>query len=95
MAVPFFAVAGFVLATGLMVAPHAFLGSITGNFEARAASNVPTQSPTVTSVSSPLSGSKPGRLAQGSVEISDRNGDWVAVVDAVNMRIDASSPRPY
>jgi hypothetical protein len=52
MAVPFFAVAGFVLATGLMLAPHAFLGSITGNFEARAYSNMPPQSPAaVTSLS--------------------------------------------
>jgi hypothetical protein len=95
MAVPFFAVAGCVLVTGLVVAPHAFLGSITGNFEARAFSNMQPQSPTVTSLSPLLLGSKPGRrLAHGSVDVSDRNGDWMAVVDAVNMRSDASSAAP-
>jgi Bacterial SH3 domain len=94
MAIAFFAVACFVIAIGMMVAPNAFLGSITGKFEARSSSTASTQSPRVTSLSSPLLGSKPERVAKDSVDVSDRNGDWVAVVDAVNMRSNASSAAP-
>jgi hypothetical protein len=94
MAVAFFAVACFVIAIGLMVAPHAFLGSITSKFEAGASSKAPTRSTSVTSLSSPLLGSKPDRVAKDSVDVSARNGDWVAVVDAVNMRSNASSAAP-
>jgi hypothetical protein len=94
MAALFFAVACFVIAIGLMVAPNAFLGSIHSKFEARASSKAPTQGPSITSLSSPLLGSKPERVAKDSVDVSDRSGDWVTVVDAVNMRSNASSAAP-
>jgi hypothetical protein len=58
MAIAFFAVACSVVAIGMIVAPNAFLGSITSKFEARASSKAPTQGPSSTSLSSPLLGDK-------------------------------------
>lgn len=89
--VAFFATAWFVCALGLVFAPHAFLGSIPTQSEARAASNAPTEHLKLTSISSPLLGSKTEVVAQSSMEAVDRNVDWVEVVDAVNMRSGASS----
>jgi hypothetical protein len=94
MAIAFFAVACSVVAIGMIVAPNAFLWSITGKFEARASSKAPTQDPSITSLSSPLLGSKPERVAKDSLDVSDRSGDWVTVVDAVKMRSNPSSAAP-
>jgi uncharacterized protein YgiM (DUF1202 family) len=98
----FFGTAGFVCALGLVFAPYAFLGSITSQSEVRAAFSAPTERtsltsplmPPLTSPSSLLLGSKPEVAAQGFMEGSDRRGNWVEVVDAVNMRSGASSAEP-
>jgi len=87
----FFATAWFVCALGLVFAPHAFLGSIPTQSEARAASNAPTDHSKRASILTPLLGSKPEDIAQNSTEAGDRNVDWVEVLDAVNIRNGASS----
>jgi len=89
--VTFFATACFVCAIGFAVAPPTFLGSVTNKSEVPATSHAPTEHGSVTLPSSPLLGSKPKLLAQGSRDAADRNGDWVEVVDAVNMRSGAAS----
>ena len=90
--VAFFATACFVCAVGLLVAaPYAFVGSIPTQFGAHAASNAPTEHSSLPSPSSSLLGSQPKREVQESLNVADRNSDWVEVVDAVNMRSGASS----
>jgi len=88
--VAFLSTACFVCAIGFVVAPQAFLGSITDKSEVPVTSHAPTEHASVTLPSSPLLGSKPKLLALSS----GRNGDWVEVVDAVNMRSGASSAEP-
>lgn len=88
--VAFFAIACFVCAIGLAVAPYTFVGSIPTQSEARAASNAPTEHSSLSSPSSSLLGSQPKRETQ-ELDVANRNGDWVEVVDAVNMRSGASS----
>jgi len=92
--VAFFATACFVCGVGLVAAPHAFLGSITSKSAVRAASNAPPEHTSLTSPSSPLLGSKPELSAHRSMNVADRKGTWVEVVDAVNMRSGASSSKP-
>lgn len=89
--VAFFATAWFICALGLVFAPQAFLGSIPTPSEARAASNAPTDHLKLTSISSPLLGSKTEVAAQSAIEAANNSVDLVEVVDAVNMRSAASS----
>jgi len=76
-------------AIGLVVAPHAFLGPITSQSGVRAASNAPTGRASLTSPSSALLGSK--LEVALPMAVADREGNWLEVVDAVNMRSGASS----
>ena len=94
VAVAFLVTACSTFAIGLVVAPHALIGSITSQSEVRATLNAPTERASLTSPSSTLLGSKPEVSAQGSIDVADREGIWLEVVDAVNMRRGASSAEP-
>jgi Bacterial SH3 domain len=92
--VAFFATASLVCAIGLVVAPYAFVGSIPTQSEAPVASNAPKEHSSLPSPSSSLLGSQPKPEAQEALDVANHNGDWVEVVDAVNMRSGASSAKP-
>ena len=90
----FFTTACFVVLIGLAVAPQAFLGSVPTPSEVGTALNAPTEHSSFPSPSSSLLGSQFKHEVQDSLNVADRNGDWVEVVDAVNMRSGASSAKP-
>ena len=94
VAVAFLVTACSTFAIGLAVAPHAFIGSITGQSEVRATLNAPTDRASLTSPSSTLLGSEPEVSAQEPIEVAGREHNWLEVVDAVNMRSGASSAEP-
>lgn len=91
VAVAFFSAAFVVGAIGIMVASETFINPTTDQPEIHVTSDARTEQTKSASPASSLIGSQPKVVTQVS---TDTNGEWVEVIDAVNMRSDASSAKP-